>query len=351
MGHHSRRKFLAGAAAAASFGPLIVTDRTRAQTRTLRVNTYGGSWTAAQDVAMFKPFTAATGIAIKPVTPVMFAKLRAQVQTGNYEWDVTSINLGEWTRADRAGLAEPIDWGVVKRDALPPDVVASNGISGLIEGTNLVYRSDKFPPGGGPKSWADFWDVKRFPGPRSLCSRDSTRSLIFALIADGVPKDKLYPLDLERGFRKLDQIKPHIKVWWDGGNQSQQLLRDGEVHMMSMWNARLTELKREGVPVEIVWDGAYMVNSMWGVVKGTPNHKMAWEFIQFVMQPGPQAEFSKHLFYGPTQPAALALMPPDIAREMPTWPANAALSVKQDAAWEGAHLDAIEERFNQWLAT
>ena len=41
-----------------------------------------------------------------------------------------------------------------------------------------------------------------------------SRTIPAALVADGVPKDKLYPLDLDRAFKKLDEIKPHIKVWW-----------------------------------------------------------------------------------------------------------------------------------------
>ena len=73
-----RRSFLQKAGAAAAFGPLIITDRTIAQTRTLYVNSWGGSYTAAQDAAFFKPFTAATGIQIRTVTPVAYARSRTR---------------------------------------------------------------------------------------------------------------------------------------------------------------------------------------------------------------------------------------------------------------------------------
>src|SRR3989442_1490871 len=53
-----------------------------------------------------------------------------------------------------------------------------------------------------------------------VCSSDLTTQ--FALVADGVPPDKVFPMDVDRAFRKLDQIKPHVKVWWTQGNQSQQ---------------------------------------------------------------------------------------------------------------------------------
>ena len=160
-----RRRFLqkaGAAAAAAALGPLIITDRTIAQTRTLYVNSWGGSFTAAQEAAYFKPFAEETGIRIRTIAPVSYAKLKAQVAAKSYEWDVTSIEQGELKRADKEGLIEPIDWAIVQKDTLFPGADYANGISACALGTNLAYRSDKFP-NGGPKSWADFWDVEKFP--------------------------------------------------------------------------------------------------------------------------------------------------------------------------------------------
>src|SRR5499433_3626631 len=121
-----RRRFLqqAGAAAAtAALGPLIVSERTIAQTRTLYVNSWGGSFTAAQEAAYFKPFTELTGIQIRTVTPVSYGKVKAQVLTGRYEFDMTSVNSMLWLRGSREGLAEPIDWSIIDKDALPPQAV------------------------------------------------------------------------------------------------------------------------------------------------------------------------------------------------------------------------------------
>ena len=341
-----------GAAAAATLGPFVISERSRAQTRTLYVNSWGGSYTAAQEAAYFKPFTAATGIQIRVITPVSYARVKAQVQTGSYQFDMTSVNSMLWLRASREGLAEPIDWSVVRRDALPAGAVVADGhgIACNIQGTNLCYRSDRFPRGG-PRSWADFWDVERFPGSRSLCVSDAPRSMIFALLADGVPRDQLYPLDIERAFRKLEAIKRHIKVWWREGNQSQQLIRDGEVEMMSIWNARATELKQQGVPVELVWEGAVRSTSTWCVLKGAPNRRLAWEFIAFASQARQQAEFNTRLYYGPIHPDAYAFIPREIAVQLPTHPDNLAVSVKEDDVWEADRIAQIEERFTAWLAS
>ena len=350
-----RRRLLqrAGAAAAtATLGPLLITERTIAQTRTVYVNSWGGSYTAAQDAAFFKPFTAATGIQIRTVTPVSYGKVKAQVQSGRYEFDMTSINSMTWLRAVREGLAEPIDWTIVRKDKVPADAVVADGhgIASNIQGTNLCYRSDKFPDGG-PKAWADFWDVKRFPGNRGLCISDSPRTLIFALLADGVPREKLYPLDLDRAFAKLDEIKPHIKVWWREGSQSQQLIRDGEVDMIAMWSARAIDLIEDKVPVEIVWNGAEIYYANLLVPKGDPNAAAAWEFCNFVAQAKPQADFATLLPYGPANPGARALMAEARLRQTPAWPENEKLGFKHDAAWIAPRLAQIRERWTQWLTT
>jgi putative spermidine/putrescine transport system substrate-binding protein len=348
--HISRRRFAHGMAAlaATSVAAPALLRSAAAQSRTLYVNTWGGSWTAAEEAAYFKPFTQETGIGIRTVAPVSYATLKAQVAAKSYEWDVTVIEQGELRRAEKEGLIEPIDWRIVQKDKLFPGADFANGIGACALGTNLVYRSDQYPRGG-PKNWADFWDVEKFPGPRAMIN-NPVRALVFALAADGVPADKIFPLDVERAFRKLDQVKKHIKVWWTQGNQSQQLLRDGEVHLMAMWNARASELKAQGVPVEVVWDGATIHTTMWCVAKGAPNRDLAWQFIQFAVQAKAQAEFCNRLFYGPTNPEAFKFVNPAIAKEMPTHPQNRKVAVLPDAEWFADNAAKVQERFTQWVA-
>jgi len=349
--HRDRRTFLKGVmatAAAGAVGPLVITERTIAQTRTIYVNTWGGSWTAAEEHAYFKPFTAETGIRIRTISPVSYAKLKAQVQSGSYEWDLTSITQSDLIRGEREGLVEPIDWSVVKKDKLFPEATYGNGFRLCALGTNLAYRKDKFPRGG-PKNWADFWDVQKFPGTRGMLN-NAVRSLQFALVADGVPPDKVFPLDVDRAFRKLDQIKKHVKVWWTQGNQSQQLMRDGEVDMNVMWNARASELQTQGLPVELVWHGATITTTMWLVAKGAPNRKLAFEFLQFTAQAKPQADFANRLYYGPTNPGAFKYISNEVARQLPTYSENARVAIKPDPLWEADNVAKIQERFTQWLA-
>ncbi len=351
VGRVSRRRVLAAGLAGAAVGvaPAILRGAARAADDVLYVNTWGGSWTEAEDVAFYKPFTAKTGIKIRTVAPVSFAKLKAQVQSRSYEWDCSNAGIVEYEQAVHEDLLEPVDLGVIDRAAIPAENIASHGIAAFTLATCLVWRKDKFP-NGGPRSWADFWDVEKFPGARSLFDRSFT-NLAFALLADGVPADKLYPLDVERAFKKLDRIKPHIKVWWQQGNQSQQLIRDGEVDMIAMWNARAQELIDRGAPLEIVWNGAENYGGYWFVPKGSPRAKLAWKFLEFTAQAKPQADFANRLPYGPSNPRAFEYISAETAAKMPTAPEHLKLGVRPDAQWLAPRLPAIRERWAQWIAS
>ena len=343
----SRRNVLALGAGAALAAPFVNTAP--AQTRTVYVNSYGGVWETSWKKAFFDPFTAQTKIQVKTVPGVSFAKLKAQVQTRNFDWDVVNLGDVEYAQAVIEGLLEKVDRVAAKVDELPPQIVREYGITSYSLGTNIVYRKDKFP-NGGPQSWADFWDAKRFPGPRCMYDRSYT-CLAFALLADGVPVDKLYPMDLDRAFRKLSELKPHIKVWWREGSQSQQLIRDGEVDMIAMWSARAIDLIEDKVPVELVWNQAEIYHSNLLVPRGDPNAKAAWEFCNFVAQAKPQAEFAMMLPYGPANPGARALMTEARLRQTPAWPDHIKMSFQHDAAWLAPRLAQIRERWTQWLTT
>jgi spermidine/putrescine-binding protein len=108
------------------------------------------------------------------------------------------------------GLAEPIDGKIIDRSKFLPQAQMSHVFSASAYSTVIAYRPDAFP-NGTPKSWADFWDVKKFPGPRSLRNHP-VDNLEAALMADGVAPEKIYPIDIDRAFRKLDEIHKNIAV-------------------------------------------------------------------------------------------------------------------------------------------
>jgi putative spermidine/putrescine transport system substrate-binding protein len=344
----SRRTLIeiGGAAAISCGGPASVSPLLAAD-RTLYLNSYGGELEAAWKEAFCRPFTKATGIDVQTVSPISFAALKAEVQNKNFDWGLTSMGEVDVAQAEIERLTDTINLAALKD--VPKEMIRGNGVGAYRLGTLLTYRKDKFP-NGGPKNWADFWDVKRFPGDRSLFNRPFT-CLAFALLADGVSKENLYPMDVDRAFRKMDEIKPHIKVWWTQGSQSQQILRDGEVDMAGIWSARASSLIDQGVPLELVWDGAENFTTFWLVPRGAPQADIAWQFVNFASQPEQQLAFTKLQPYGPANPDVARLIPEDRARQTPSWPENLKLSFQHDTAWLAPRLAAIRDRWTEWLAS
>ena len=225
---------------------------------------------SAMRKAFFNGFEKKYGIRVVETSPADFGKLRAMVESGNVEWDVTEIGGQDAIRATEMKLVEKIDDKIVDRSKYPEKARTPYVFASSVYTTIIGYRTDVFKNGTQPKSWADWWDVKKFPGARSM--RDHpTDNLEFALIADGVPMDKIYPIDFDRAFKKLDQIKPHVNVWWATGQQPAQLLLDKEVVLATGWNGRFYDLIKKGGPIEIEWNQGALKQGSFVIPRGAKN--------------------------------------------------------------------------------
>lgn len=344
-----RRTILKAGAAAGALVAAPFVRTASAQDKTLYVNTWGGVWEQSAKKHIFDPFTRDTGVEIRTVSPVSFAKLAAQTRSGVYEFDVTTLGAAEILRANDAKLIEPIEGAPIDASKLWKGAVFLNGVGFDCFATVIAYRADRFP-NGGPQTWADFWNVERFPGTRSL-QRYAGRILPLALLADGVPVDRLYPLDLPRAFAALNRIKPHVRVWWTQGQQSQQLLRDGEVDMIGIWQGRVFELIDQGHPIRMTWNQAEIDKGYWVVAKGTPRRDVAWKFVESACDPERQANFARDALTSPVNPKAFAFIGGKDAERMATAPANYPQAFEQDILNFGGDLQDQTRRFEQWIAS
>ena len=312
--------------------------------------TWGGVYEENQYKAFFDPFTQDTGIKVTAVSPMNLARVLAAARSGKMDVDCFTANSMELARARRANVIIPIDWSIVKKEGRRKEEINEHGLGYQTLSTQLVYNPTKFPGGQGPQSWADFWDVRRFPGRRSLY-KDVKSAITYALLADGLSFDRLYPLDVDRAFASLDRVKPHITVWWEQGNQSQQLFRDSEVDMMAMWNGRATDLEKAGVPITQVWNEAILHISHYQVTRGGPNPKGAMLLAEYFGRPDLQAHWATIMWYGPLQEKAYDYIDAETARRLPSHPDNIKTQVIPDDEWWAVNHDPVNERFQAWLAS
>lgn len=320
------------------------------------IATTGGAYDAALRKYWFDPFTEKTGIKVVSVAATnaeMRAKATAMVKTGNVTWDLYpdgEIQAG--SQAHRA-IAEDLSAFCETfkgRPELVGDACLGSGARLFSTATLLVYKSDGFS-GTAPASWADMWDTRRFPGGRAFPNFDDPwRVMAAALLADGVTKDKLFPLDVDRALAKLEAIRSDISVWWKTGDQSVQGFRNGDYSLGQIWLTRANALKAEGRPIGWSTQASFLVGDRLTVIKGAPNRENALKLIAFWLEnPQAQARVCEELLCTPPSSAAIAAMSPAARAAQPTEKDLRDHIVVPDAAWINANAAMMLERWNAWI--
>lgn len=317
----------------------------------LVVVSYGGAFQEAQRKAFFEPFEKETGIKIKEAQWTgEYAKLKAMVDAGQPIWDlVTAAEASIAARGAKEGILDRIDYTGIDKKRFYPEALTDYAFGFDFFSTAIAYSHKTYPEGSpAPQSWKDFWDTRRFPGRRSL-RNDPRTTLEFALLADGVPMDKLYPLDVDRAFRSLDKIRRSVGVWWTTGSQPPQLLADGEVGLVSAFNGRIwTAAVRDKLPLAVEWNGGALDLDSWLIPKGAKNRAAAQALIKYTARPEVQIALTRYISYGPTMPEAFEKLPPEVRAVLPSAPENRARQFVFDGNWWAENESAVLERWTKW---
>jgi putative spermidine/putrescine transport system substrate-binding protein len=349
----TRRTFVKAATSVAvvAAAPFVWTRRAGAAGKIV-VRTIGGAYEEAVTKTMFEPFTKATGTEVVKV-PATLGKLLAMFESGNIELDVVDAGELGMLSLSQKGALEKIDyksWKLTNPEDLDAAARRPDMALNFYFSTVLGYNAQTFPTGKHPRSWAEFWDARKFPGPRMLADMASGAvDLEFALLADGVPKDKLYPIDMDRAFKVLDRVRPSIRKFWDTGALSAQMLADKEVVLGSIWNGRLQAVADKGAPLAIEWNEAMLQTQYWGVMKGARSAPEAHRFIEFACQPEIQSNFAKFIPYGPSNRQAFKTIPASVAVRLPSSPEHKAKAFVQNGQWWADNRAKVSERWSQWL--
>ena len=215
-----RRRLLKAAATGLAAAPILAFPNViRAQSKRRIVATSGGgAYGKAQVEAYFKPFMEETGIEVHATLSGMsLAEKRAQVETGNVTADIVSMGFADVEIMSRNGWLVPIDYGHFRAEdvaGMAPHDRHPYGMGFIYWAEMMAYRTDVFPDGTHPKSWAEFWDTERFPGPRSMGDASYRYSFECPLMAEGVPPAEVYPIDIDRALKGYSRIRDDVVAWW-----------------------------------------------------------------------------------------------------------------------------------------
>ena len=247
------RRKAAKTLAAATIAPSLFYIHKAHAAEQVIVRTPGGVFDDVKKETIYDPFRKETGIEVVPVAATT-AKLMAMMKSGQNELDLIDTGDSTLLELERANYLQPINYDEFKYTNpadIDPVVRRKNFVGCFVYAMMLGFNSKAIAPGSEPKSWAEFWDLKRFPQRRTLPDMASgTPSLEFALIADGVPMDKLYPLDIDRAFKSMSKIRSAIPKFWDTGALSSTMMADNEVAMGAIWSTRAAVAQDQGAPSE-----------------------------------------------------------------------------------------------------
>jgi len=324
------------------------------------VVSWGGTYGEAQDKALFTDASKNSGIEIARESGASMSKACLQVESGSVTWDLVVTGSGGAASAAAKGCLEKIDYDVVDVSDFYPNLYTDYCVGSDVFATVMSWNTEKYgEPGtdGAPASWADFWDVEKFPGTRAYRANNVDGALEPALMADGVPPDQVYEVlstkdGIERAINKIRELKPHIAVFWESGAMQAQLMKDAEVDMTTGWNGRFDNAKKDGAKVGYTFNQALLDYDCFAMPKGAPNKDMAMKFLAEVSKPEYQANLPFHITYGPTNKKAydITTAPQELIEALPSHPKNVPLMMPVSLDWYAENRTLALEMYMEMLS-
>lgn len=331
---------------------ILAAGSATAVARDLTVVARGETLPAALTDAYLNPFTDVTGVRAAAVTwDGGIDALRDQLKAPDNAWDLVLTDSDELASGCSEGIFEKTDWAMVGgRDHYQPWAVTDCGVGAMLTNTVLAWDKDKFPA---TPTWADFWDVAKYPGKRGL-RKDVRGALEIALLADGVAPADIYKTlaskdGVERAFQKLDQLRPYI-VWWQNGAEAAKILGSGDVLMTSAPSSAITTAARLDSRNFGLQFGSSLYDVLsWAIPKGSPNLRAAQQFVYFTGMSLIETRLVRsNGLVGPAKGLTEGLAP-ELQAILPSHPPNLASALRVDAAFWHDNLAKLRPRFDAWL--
>ncbi|MFP4616213.1 MAG: ABC transporter substrate-binding protein [Thiohalorhabdus sp.] len=332
-----------------------------AEDEELTVVSWGGAYTRSQILGYIRAFEEETGVDVEVLEyNGGLQEIRSQVRSRNVKWDVVDLELADAVRGCAQGLLEEIDpdrlapapGGVAPEEDFLEGALERCGVGSVFWTTAFAFDPEEFPDQA-PRTVEDFFDVEAFPGRRGM-RRTPKGNLEWALMADGVTPERVYEVldtseGLDRAFRILTSLKPHVD-WWRTGSEAVRLLESGRVAMSTVWNGAVYDANvNRGLGLELFWDHQILSLDLWGVVRHSPNRELALDFLRFATSTRSLANQVRFIPHGPARRSSRELVEEEMEPYLPTLPERMDGALRLNAQWWAENFDRVNGRFQRWL--
>ena len=308
-----RRTLLKAAAATAIAGTGISAAPVYAQSRSLKIGSYGGYFEDSFKQHVYPAFTEATGIEVESVTQPnstdWLVTMQQAASAGTAPADLSLYARDTLIKASRiGGLLAALDTSEMPSTSnLDPYFLFQSGDDVLGVGamswfTSMVINPDEVEA---PQSWKEFWDSSEFEASLGF-SKNFNSNLLDIVAAVYFDGEKTFSSreGIVAIIEKASELKPNVALWWSGESQMEQGMKNGDVIGGMYYHDVASLMAADGFPIRSIFpeEGNPQGYGSWCLSSLSDKSAEAQEFIAFSSEPATQALMSRKIGTAPLLP-------------------------------------------------
>jgi putative spermidine/putrescine transport system substrate-binding protein len=188
-----------------------------------------------------------------------------------------------------------------------------------------------------PLSWLDYWQAGAHYGDKVkghvITHGPSNFPLLIYAMIMGARSKGGGETNLAPAWDMLKELKPYIGTVAATSAQAVPYMENEQVWIMPFWSARAALYAARGLPygVTVPKEGTIALANCAAVPIGAPNKKLAFEFLNFRLDPEIQKAFCEAYFASPGRPDIAGFAPAFIEQQITTEQKMATMVFPDDA--------------------
>ena len=343
----SRRQALRASAGLAAVGAVGAPSILHAQTRTLKITTWGGKWGDVMKATVLPAFEKEFKCTVSADQAFPFVpKLQASPRNDPI-YDVLHTNSNEqWSSLVEGLVMDKITAKEVPNVADVYPYAVSDKIVGVTIFTSAIglgFRTDKSLAK--PTSWKDLADPK-LAGSRGgyIIPVNSLGQAHFMMLGKVYGKGLT---DLDAAYKALETLKPIKLVDFTG--QMEKMLLSGEVSMGVIHDSGVYRYDGQNQPVDFAGpsEGVLALEQVLNVTPGSKVKDLAFGYINYMLRPDVQKLLAEAVWYSPA--SKKVKLDAKYDARLLTTPAKVATLIQPDWKWYNARKEDIDARVTKIL--
>src|ERR1700704_344704 len=343
----SRRKALQAGAGLAAIGALGAPAIAHAETKTLKITTWGGKWGDIMKATVLPAFEKEFKCTVSADQAFPFMpKLQTSSKTDPL-YDVFHTNSNEqWSALTEGLVMDKITAKEVPNVADVYPYAVSDKIVGVTIFTSAIglgYRTDKGLSK--PASWKDLADPKLAGVRGSYIIPVNSLGQCHLMMLGKIYGKGL--TDLDAAYKALEQLKPIKLVDFTG--QMEKLLLSGEVSMAVIHDSGVYRYDGQNQPVDFAGpsEGVLALEQVLNVTPGSKAKELAFAYIDYMLRPDVQKLLAEGVWYSPSNKKVKLSEKYDA--KLLTTPEKVATLIQPDWKWYNERKDDIDARVTKIL--